>query len=81
MRNIPSYLPQAILATVFCCMPFGVVAIVYAVQVNTKLEAGDYEGAQSAADSAKKWCWLSFGSVIAIMALYIIFLVLTVLVN
>ncbi|WP_257999941.1 CD225/dispanin family protein [Fischerella thermalis] len=28
-RNVPTYLPQAILTTVFCCLPFGIVAIVY----------------------------------------------------
>ena len=41
-RNIPNYLVQAILTTLFCCLPFGIVAIVYAAQVNTKIEAGDY---------------------------------------
>jgi Interferon-induced transmembrane protein len=30
--NIPSYLPQAILSTICCCLPFGIVAIVYAAQ-------------------------------------------------
>ncbi|NER07984.1 MAG: CD225/dispanin family protein [Okeania sp. SIO3C4] len=37
-ENVPSYLTQAILITVFCCLPFGIVAIVYAAQVNSRLE-------------------------------------------
>lgn len=59
-RSVPNYLPQAILVTVFCCLPFGVAAIINAAQVNTKLQAGDYEGAVKASENAKKWCWISF---------------------
>jgi hypothetical protein len=51
----------AILATVFCCLPTGIVSIIYAAQVNGKLQAGDYAGAQEASRNAKTWCWVSFG--------------------
>ena len=71
-NRVPNYLPQAILATLFCCLPFGIVAIVYAAQVNTKLQAGDYEGATTASDNAKKWCWISFGVGIALILFYVI---------
>ena len=43
--NIPNYLVQAILVTIFCCLPFGIVAIVFAAQVNSALAAGNYEAA------------------------------------
>ncbi len=59
--NIPSYLWQSIVATLFCCMPFGVVAIVYAAKVDSLLAVGDYVGAQSASDSAKTWVGVSVG--------------------
>lgn len=59
-RDIPSYLTQAILVTMFCCLPFGVVAIVYAVQVNSKIQAGDYKGARESSKSAGKWCGYGF---------------------
>lgn len=59
--NIPSYLVQAILCTICCCMPFGVVAIVYAAQVDGKKMSGDYQGARLSSDSAKMWCWISLG--------------------
>ena len=51
----------AILSTLCCCLPFGVVAIVYAAQVDGKYAAGDYQGAVDSASKAKTWCWVSFG--------------------
>ena len=68
--DIPNYLVHSILCTLFCCMPFGIVGIVYASNVNAKLASRDYRGAKQASDSAKMWCWLSFGSsfVIVIIA-------------
>ena len=63
---IPNYLLQAILVTLFCCIPFGIVSIVYAAQVNGKLNAGDLQGARKSSESAKTWCWISFWTGIAI---------------
>jgi len=59
--SIPNYLVQSILVTLCCCLPGGIVAIVYAAQVNSKLGAGDIAGAQDASGKAKMWCWISFG--------------------
>ena len=59
--RVPNYLAQAILVTIFCCVPFGIPAIVFAAQVNGKLAAGDYTGAVEASKKAKMWCWISFG--------------------
>ncbi len=56
-----NYLIWAILTTVLCCLPFGIVSIVYAAQVNSKWTAGDYAGAQSSSKNAKLWAWVSFG--------------------
>jgi hypothetical protein len=63
--TVPNYLVQAILCTLCCCLPLGVVAIVYAAQVNGKVQAGDYQGAQAASKNAKMWCWIAFGLGIA----------------
>ncbi|OPZ09727.1 MAG: Interferon-induced transmembrane protein [candidate division BRC1 bacterium ADurb.BinA292] len=57
--SLPNYLVQAILVTVCCCVPFGIVAIVYAAQVNSKLTAGDFAGATESSAKAKKWCWIA----------------------
>jgi|GEM_PF-457411 len=44
-----------ILCTVFCCLPLGIIAIVFSNKVNTLYDSGDYSGAQEAADNAKKY--------------------------
>jgi hypothetical protein len=59
MKN---HLVLAILATLFCCLPFGVVGIIFATQVNSKLAAGDYAGAQKASKAAATWSWLAVGA-------------------
>ncbi|MEO8433342.1 MAG: CD225/dispanin family protein [Pyrinomonadaceae bacterium] len=74
--NIPNYLVFAILTTVFCCLPAGVVSIVYAAQVNGKIQAGDIAGAMAASKNAKLWAMISAGVGIAGIAIYIIFMVI-----
>lgn len=59
--SVPNHLVFAILTTVFCCIPTGIPAIIYAARVNEKLARGDYPGAQEASNNAKIWCWVSFG--------------------
>ena len=71
--NVPNYLVWAILVTVFgvlstCCyfvgilaLVPGIVAIVFANQVNSRLQAGDYNGAVASSGKAKAWCWLATG--------------------
>jgi len=59
--RIKNYLVESILVTICCCLPFGIAAIVFAAQVNGKLQAGYIAGAQDAADKAKLFCWIGFG--------------------
>lgn len=61
----PNYLVWAILTTILCCLPFGIVSIVYAAQVNSKWQMGDYEGAKLSSKNAKLWAWVSFAIGIA----------------
>jgi hypothetical protein len=68
---INSYLVPAILCTLFCCPPFGIVAIVYAAQVSGKLAGGDYAGAEDSANKARIWCWVSFGASIGVAVVYV----------
>lgn len=60
--QINNYLIQAVLTAFCCCLPLGVVAIIYAAQVNSKLAAGDIAGAQAASKSAKMWSWIALGA-------------------
>jgi len=49
----PTYLALAIISTILCCLPLGIVSIVFSTQVNSKYAAGDYEGAEKASKNAK----------------------------
>lgn len=59
---VNNYLIPAIVVTFCCCLPGGVVAIIYAAQVNTKLAAGDIAGAMAASKNAKMWTWIAAGA-------------------
>ena len=72
---VPNYLVQAILCTLFCCLPAGIVSIVYAAQVNSKLSVGDRAGAIQSSENAKKWAWVSFGVSIGLILLYIVIVI------
>ena len=48
----PNHLVGAILVTLFCCLPVGVAAIVFAIIVNTCLASGDVKGARTASRTA-----------------------------
>ncbi len=67
---IPNHMVWAILTTLFCCLPLGVVSIVYASQVDGKRAAGDIAGARIAADKARFWAIASAVSVFVLLALW-----------
>ena len=56
----PNYLAWAIVTTILCCLPFGIVSIVFASQVNAKWAAGDFAGAKISSKNAKTWAWVAF---------------------
>jgi hypothetical protein len=70
--QIPNYLVQSILVTLCCCVPAGIVAIVYAAQVNSKVAAGDVAGAQESSRLAKIWSWVGFGLGVLVGIIYAI---------
>ncbi len=57
--NVSSPLVWSILSTIFCCLPTGIVSIVYASQVNSLLSVGSFQKAQKAAGAAKIWALVS----------------------
>jgi hypothetical protein len=58
-----NYLVWAILCTVLCCLPFGIVSIVYSTKVSGLWSQGRYAEAQVAANNAKKWAII--GAIVA----------------
>lgn len=67
-----SYLVWSILTTLFCCLPFGIVSIVFAAQVNSKWNAGDFDGARSSSQNAKKWAIASAIAGVIVIILIVI---------
>lgn len=68
-----NYLALSIISTLFCCQIFGIIAIIYASQVNSKYIAGDYQGDQSASNNAKIWSFLSIGIGLLIIIIFSVF--------
>ncbi|NDU77832.1 CD225/dispanin family protein [Actinomadura sp. DSM 109109] len=59
--------------TILCCLPAGVVSIVFAAQVNSKWAAGDQAGALKASNNAKTWAIVSavLGVIVGIIYFFI----------
>ena len=72
MGPVTNNMVIAILTTLFCCLPFGIVAIVKASQVNSKLAMGDYNGAVQASKQAKTWSTVALAVGLIFGVLYIL---------
>lgn len=58
--SVPGYLlPASIVATLLCCLPTGIAAIVYSAQAGSKSQAGDTAGATQSVRNANIWLVLS----------------------
>lgn len=71
-----NYLVWAILTTICCCWPLGIVAIVYAAKVNNLYMTGQYQAAQEASANAKKWSIITAIGGAVVVLLYVIFYVI-----
>ncbi|MDE6445322.1 MAG: CD225/dispanin family protein [Alistipes sp.] len=65
----------AILVTIMCCLPFGIVSIIKAASVDNLWIAGKYDEAYQAAADARKWAWIGVGSGLFVVVVYVILLV------
>lgn len=76
MENKPqrpnSYLALAIISTILCCLPTGIVSIIYATKVNSLYEDGNYSEATKASKNAKTWGIVSIGIAALGWILYIL---------
>ena len=79
--QIKSYLAQSIIVTLCCCIPFGIVAIVYAARVSGLVAVGDIAGAQAASRKANMWSWIAFGCGLVVGLLQIAVQVLSVILD
>ena len=75
-----NFMVWAILSTVFCCVPLGIISIINALDVDKLWNNGNYDGANEAARNAKKWFWWALATGLIFWVIYFIyFLVLCVL--
>ena len=72
--NWVPYLVLSIISTVCCCIPAGIVAIVFSSKINSEVSAGNIEAARKAAKMAKIWIIVSVVAGALAIILYAIFL-------
>ncbi|QLG46381.1 CD225/dispanin family protein [Costertonia aggregata] len=65
-----NYLVLAIICTVCCCLPAGIVGIVYSSKVNETYANGDYEAAEKASKNAKLWSIIGLSTGVIVLILY-----------
>lgn len=68
----PSYLALAIISTILCCLPLGIVSIVYATKVNNLYADGHYAEATKASNNAKTWGLVSMGIALLGWIVYVV---------
>ena len=70
--KVPNYLIPAIISAL-CCFPLGIISIIFAAQVNSKVAAGDTAGALDASKKAKMFSYIFIGLGIVVWGCYLIF--------
>lgn len=68
-KKIEDHLIKSIIATVCCCIPFGIVGIVYAARVEALLRKGNRAAAEDAGRKAGLWSNLAIGEGIVVNTL------------
>jgi hypothetical protein len=76
--HIESHLAKSIIATLLCCLPLGIVAIVHAAKVDGQRMAGDIQGAQLSSMKADSWGNWAIGSGLLLCVLYFFFMLAVV---
>lgn len=61
-----------ILSILFCCLPAGIVSLVYATNANTKAAAGNMTGAEADKKSSALWLRISVLPTIGVIIVYLI---------
>ena len=73
MMKPDNHMVLAILTTICCCLPLGIVAIIKANSVNSLYIAKQYASATMAANEAKKWSYAGIFISLIAWIIYILF--------
>ena len=73
--SVPNYLIPSIIS-LFCCLPLGIVGVIFAAQVNGKVAAGDVQGAMDSSKKAKLFSYIGIGLGLAGIICYILMFVI-----
>ena len=65
-----NHLVKSILTMLFCCLPFGIVALINSTKVESLWASGQREQAQRVADEANKWANIALICGVVGMAIY-----------
>jgi len=69
--KVPNYLIPAIISAL-CCFPLGIISIIFAAQVNSKVTAGNVAGALDASKKAKMFSYIFIGLGIVVWGGYLL---------
>ena len=65
-----------VICTIFCCPPFGIIAIIYSSLVNSRLQSGNIDGAANAAKISNAWSTLGIFLMLLLAFIYIVIVML-----
>lgn len=69
-----TWLAESIIVTLLCCLPLGIIAIIYSTQVESNYITGDYDMAQYKSNQARNMLLWGVGVGAALLIIYIGFI-------
>lgn len=75
-ERIDTWLWQSIVATLLCCLPLGVVGIVFAAQAQSAINVGNLDEARAKASTAKTMTLIAVGLGLAGIVIWLLFFVI-----